>query len=293
MPVMRASAAARWRPATAPAASTTSGCVRARSGSSRRWPCTATTRRRCTSSCRWTSPDVRQSRLVKKNLFIKSSRGIDTVGARCWKARAPIPPPPARRPSTRPPRRRSARWPNGTASSAQDHAADGQPAGRGQHPAAGLRAAPGGRRRRGRVRHLPRRRRICAWRTPPWAAGGRIESVGNSRSALGPCMGLGGRSDLDIRGPEWSADGHQAGVRRARGRRAAAWTCGCWRPGAGRPLPQADQRQRPHAGRGAGAQLRSGVRPRRQPGVRLHPAGQPDAEAHACPTPTFTGLGRT
>jgi hypothetical protein len=36
-------------------------------------------------------------------------------------------------------------------------------------------------------------------------ANGLVESIGNPRNALGACSGLAG--DLDIRGPEWSADG--------------------------------------------------------------------------------------
>ncbi len=36
---------------------------------------------------------------------------------------------------------------------------------------------------------------------------GRIEQVVDPRDALGPCAGLAGRSDLDVRGPEWSHDG--------------------------------------------------------------------------------------
>ena len=36
---------------------------------------------------------------------------------------------------------------------------------------------------------------------------GRIDQLVNVRSALGPCAGLAGRSDLDLRGPEWSHDG--------------------------------------------------------------------------------------
>ncbi len=38
-------------------------------------------------------------------------------------------------------------------------------------------------------------------------ARGHVERIGNVRSALGPCAGLAGRDDLDIRGPEWSPDG--------------------------------------------------------------------------------------
>jgi hypothetical protein len=37
-------------------------------------------------------------------------------------------------------------------------------------------------------------------------AGGRVDAVDGSRSALGPCAGLAGRTDLDVRGPEWSYD---------------------------------------------------------------------------------------
>ncbi len=35
---------------------------------------------------------------------------------------------------------------------------------------------------------------------------GRVATVDNVRSALGPCAGLAGRMDLDVRGPEWSYD---------------------------------------------------------------------------------------
>lgn len=38
---------------------------------------------------------------------------------------------------------------------------------------------------------------------------GRIESAGNVRSALGACAGLAGQPDLDVRGPEWSHDGRR------------------------------------------------------------------------------------
>jgi Hydrazine synthase alpha subunit middle domain/WD40-like Beta Propeller Repeat len=37
----------------------------------------------------------------------------------------------------------------------------------------------------------------------------RVASVDNVRSALGPCAGLAGRTDLDVRGPEWSYDGER------------------------------------------------------------------------------------
>ena len=37
--------------------------------------------------------------------------------------------------------------------------------------------------------------------------GARVASVGNVRSALTSCAGLAGRTDLDVRGPEWSYDG--------------------------------------------------------------------------------------
>jgi hypothetical protein len=40
-------------------------------------------------------------------------------------------------------------------------------------------------------------------------ADGAVETVDNVRSALGPCAGLGGRNDLDVRGPEWSYDGER------------------------------------------------------------------------------------
>lgn len=40
-------------------------------------------------------------------------------------------------------------------------------------------------------------------------ARGRLESVGDLRSALGPCAGLAGKPDLDVRGPEWSYDGRK------------------------------------------------------------------------------------
>jgi hypothetical protein len=76
-------------------------------------------------------------------------------------------------------------------------------------------------------------------------------------------------ADLDVRGPEWSYDGEPPGLRRAqrRGQRP--------RPvdDRGADLPAPDQRQRPHGRAGARAQLRSGVRPRRQRGVRLDAAG--------------------
>jgi hypothetical protein len=40
-------------------------------------------------------------------------------------------------------------------------------------------------------------------------AEGRLEQLTNARDALGSCAGLAGRSDLDIRGPEWSYDGER------------------------------------------------------------------------------------
>ena len=56
-----------------------------------------------------------------------------------------------------------------------------------------------------------------------------------------------GQPTVDVRGPEWSYDGTQAGVRGAAPAPPAGWTCGC-STSARRHLPAADQRQRP-AGR--------------------------------------------
>jgi hypothetical protein len=39
--------------------------------------------------------------------------------------------------------------------------------------------------------------------------GGHVTAVDNARSALGPCMGLTAGPELDVRGPEWSYDGNQ------------------------------------------------------------------------------------
>jgi hypothetical protein len=40
-------------------------------------------------------------------------------------------------------------------------------------------------------------------------AGGRVEAVAASRSALDACAGLAGRADVDVRGPEWSYDARE------------------------------------------------------------------------------------
>ena len=42
-----------------------------------------------------------------------------------------------------------------------------------------------------------------------FGAGGRLEEIGAHASALAACAGLAGRGDLDVRGPEWSADGQR------------------------------------------------------------------------------------
>ena len=56
---------------------------------------------------------------------------------------------------------------------------------------------------------------LSAWalRAPepqPWPQPNRGPAAAPPRPpALGPCAGLAGRNDLDVRGPEWSADGRQ------------------------------------------------------------------------------------
>jgi hypothetical protein len=151
------------------------------------------------------SPDVRQSRLVKKNLFIKSSQGIEHRGGALLEGPGPdstAPCPTPFDPATASAFCTVAEWHR---LERQDHAAEVSPLAPGStvplafvlRPADGDAAVEFDSFRGGANLHLA---------DATVAAGGRIESVANSRSALGPCMGLGGRSDLDIRGPEWSAD---------------------------------------------------------------------------------------
>jgi hypothetical protein len=64
-------------------------------------------------------------------------------------------------------------------------------------------------------------------------AGGRVEEISGVASALGACAGLAGKPDLDIRGPEWSADGSQLvfAARQGEGGGLDLWLL---EPGAGR-----------------------------------------------------------
>ena len=106
-------------------------------------------------------------------------------------------------------------------------------------------------------------------------ASGRVTGVANVRSALGPCAGLAGQ-DADVRGPEWSYDASKLvfAARLGAGGGLDSVAAGRRR----RHLSAAHQRQRRPGGRRAHPQLRSGVRPRRQPRVRLHPRRGPDAQ---------------
>jgi Hydrazine synthase alpha subunit middle domain len=151
------------------------------------------------------SPDVRQSRLVKKNLFIKSSLGIEHRGGALLEGPGPdstSPCPAAYDPATATALCTLAEWHR---IERQDHAAQVSPLAMGNvvtlafvlRPADGDAAVEFDSFRGGADLRLA---------DAAMGAGGRVEAVANSRSALGPCMGLGGRSDLDIRGPEWSAD---------------------------------------------------------------------------------------
>ncbi len=106
------------------------------------------------------SPDVRQSRLVKKNLFIKSSVGIEHRGGALLEGPGPD--------STRPlPGGLRSRHrhrvlharPNGTGIERQDHAAQVSPLAMGNVVPLAFVLRPAGRRRRRRVRQLPRRGR--------------------------------------------------------------------------------------------------------------------------------------
>ena len=107
-------------------------------------------------------------------------------------------------------------------------------------------------------------------------ADGAVTSVGNVRSALAGCAGLAGK-DVDVRGPEWSYDGTKL-VFAARPGAASGldlWLLDVGAGGACRQLTTDGGRM---PGPGARAQLRSGVRARRQRGVRVDARRDADAE---------------
>jgi hypothetical protein len=151
------------------------------------------------------SPDVRQSRLVKKNLFLKSSVGIEHRGGALLEGPGPDstnPCPATFDPATATALCTLAEWHR---IERQDHAAEVSPLAMGNvvplafvlRPADGDAAVEFDTFRGGADLRLA---------DATIGAGGRVEALTNARSALGPCLGLAGRSDLDIRGPEWSAD---------------------------------------------------------------------------------------
>ncbi len=154
--------------------------------------------------------DVRQSRLVKKNLFLPAAGGVGIAhrGGSLLESprqdtRLPCPTP----------------FDPATASAfcvikewhrieRQDHAMDVSPLGRGQVvPVAFVArpADPDGPLEFDTFRGGADLKLADA----QLGDGGRIERVTNVRSALVPCAGLAGRTDVDVRGPEWSYDGHE------------------------------------------------------------------------------------
>ena len=106
-------------------------------------------------------------------------------------------------------------------------------------------------------------------------ANGLVASVGNVRSALGGCSGLSG--DVDVRGPEWSYDGTQLifAARPGASTGFDLWVIDGGGTGACRQLTTDGGR---HAGAGARAQLRSGVRARRHRGLRVDAVGLDHAQ---------------
>ena len=181
-------------------------------------------------------PRRAQSRAVKKNIIASSGGTVHRAGALLEDAG--------------PDRDRAARSRSTPATSTRafcvfkewhrleraDRGAAVSPMTAGSTLAAGVRVAPAERRRPAGVRHLPGRRRPEAGRRDR----GR-ERVGHrrrqhpqrARAVRRPDPG----ADLDVRGPEWSYDAHQAGVRRPPGRRQ-------------RPGPVAARRRGRHAAGG-------------------------------------------
>ena len=192
--------------------------------------CTATTRRRCTSSWRWTRPTCGSRALVKKNLFPPAAAASPTAAARCWRAPAPPdaprPPCPDDRSIPATASRVLRARPSGTASSARTARAAVSPMAAGdgcRWPSCRGRPTP----TPAGVRHLPRRRRPASWPTRTLGAERPVDGVGNVRSAPGALRGPGrpqrrrrARARVELRRHAgWSS-------RRAPARRAA-WTCGC------------------------------------------------------------------
>jgi hypothetical protein len=158
------------------------------------------------------TPDVRQSRLVKKNLFAApDGAGITHRGGALLEgpgpaARGPCPPF-----DPRAPERSSAfctlkEWHR---LEREDHAArlSAPGAGGGLVPLAFVARPPDPDRpvdfdafRGGAELRLADAR---------LDAEGRVEALENVRPAARPCADLAGRTDLDVRGPEWSADGER------------------------------------------------------------------------------------
>jgi hypothetical protein len=152
------------------------------------------------------TPDVRQSRLVKKNLFTRSGEGIEHRGGALLEGPGPDSSAPC--PTPFDPAAASAfctlaQWHR---LERQDHAADVSPLAPGNVvPLAFVQRPPSGD---GPIEFDSFRGGAdLRLADATIGAGGRVEMVSGSRSALGPCAGLAGRTDLDVRGPEWSADG--------------------------------------------------------------------------------------
>jgi hypothetical protein len=154
------------------------------------------------------TPDVRQSRLVKKNLFhpIENGSLITHRGGPLLEgaadSRAPCPP---FDPATASALCTIAEWHR---IERQDHAAVVSPLDPGSTvPVAFVArpADPDGPLEFDTFRGGAELRLADA----RLGAGGRVEQLANVRGGLGACSGLAGRSDLDIRGPEWSHDGER------------------------------------------------------------------------------------
>ena len=244
---------------------------------SRRWRCAATTRRWRDEFMALDTVDVKQSRAVKKNIA-PASGGIthragpileDSVADRHAPARSRSTPRRTRAPS--------ACSRNGTASSAMDRAGVGVGDGVGQHAAAGVRVAPAERRHAAAVRHLRGRRRSQAGRRDRWTRTAASPAVGNIRSALGPCAGLRPAATSTCAAPSGATTAPRWSSRRRPG---AASGLDLWLLDvAGGHLPPAHQRRRPHGQRPVSrAQLRSGVRARRQRRVRVDARRDADAD---------------
>ena len=238
------------------------------------------------------TPDVRQSRLVKKNLFRGSGRHRAPRRAAAG-GRGPIDTAlPAAVRSRRPPRR-LLHVPEWHRIERQDHAGRAVADGAGQHPAAGVRVPAARRRRRCSSSTPSAAAPTCKLADATWARRAASIGVGNIRSALGPCSGLAAGHRPGRARPRVELRRQQAGVRGARRAPPAGWTCGCWTSARGQ-LPAADQRQRPH---GSGPVRVHNFDPVFAPDGSLvfasTRAGTLTLKRSSCPTPTSTASGPT